>query len=71
MPSTPSLFSHQRLNDETDLTDPGQLAYKAGNPWLWPKLVGVAAAFGRRRLYRADIHLESPQDQSVAETDWL
>ena len=35
---TPS-FSLQQLIDKTDVTDLGQMAYKAGNPWLWPKLV--------------------------------
>ena len=31
------------------------MAYQAGNPWLRPKPVGVAAASWRRRLYWADI----------------
>ena len=30
----------QRLTDETDVTDPGQMAYQAGNSWLRPKPVG-------------------------------
>ena len=49
IPSSPSSFSSQRLTDETDVADPGQMAYQAGNLWLRPKLVG-----SRRRLYRAD-----------------
>ena len=39
IPSWPSLSSLQRLTDETDVTDPVQMAYQAGNPWLRPKLV--------------------------------
>ena len=33
-----------------DVTDPEQMAYQAGNPWLRPKPI-----WSRRRLYRADI----------------
>ena len=42
-----SCFLHQ-LTDETDVTDPGQMAYQAGNPWLRPKPV-----WGRRSLRMA------------------
>ena len=49
-----SSSSLHRLTDKRDVTDPGQMAYQAGNPWLRPKPVGVAADSGRRRLYRAD-----------------
>ena len=37
IPSSPSSSSLQRLTNETDVTDPGQMAYQAGNPWLQPK----------------------------------
>ena len=35
-----SSSSLQRLTEETNVPDPGQMAYQARNPWLWPKLIG-------------------------------
>ena len=55
IPLSPFSLSLQRLTDETDVTNPGQMAYQDGNPWLWPKTVGVTTASGHHRLCQAII----------------
>ena len=51
------------------MTDLGQMAYQAGNPWLRPKLSGAAAASGHHRLYQVDnstkISIEANLDISI------
>ena len=53
--SSPFCLHPQRVTDETDVTDLGQMVYQAGNLWLCPKPVRVPAASGRCRHHWADI----------------
>ena len=35
-----SIIFPSATDRETDVTDPGQMAYQARNLWLWPKPIG-------------------------------
>ena len=59
IPSSPSLFSLQRLTDETVITDPGKMAYQAGNPWLRPKPVGSRRSLRAPQTLLGDNSLSS------------
>ena len=53
-PLSLSWFSLQRLTEETDVIDQGQMTYQAMNPWLRTKPVGSRRSLRHRRLYQAD-----------------
>ena len=65
-PSSPLSSSLQRLTDETDVNDPGQMAYQAGNPWLRLKLVWSHCSLRALQALPADIN-NSPAVGKLAE----
>ena len=59
IPLSPSSFSLQRLTDETEVTNPGQMAYQAGNLWLRPKPVGSRRSLRTQQVLPGRQHIWS------------